>query len=146
MKTFTLIRTRDFCGINKCTRGMLIEGGRLICYTMEPEYVHKESGVSGSEKAILAGEYEVEWTKSERFKRLLPELKRVPGRSGIRMHIGNIARETSGCILVGVESITGGNLVHSAAGLARFARFAPKDEKFKLVIVNAFDPEETGDA
>lgn len=53
------------------------------------------------ETAIPEGRYQVVITYSNRFKRMLPELKNVPGFDAIRLHIGNTAQDTTGCILVG---------------------------------------------
>ena len=50
---------------------------------------------------IPAGTYELKVTWSPAFKRWLPLLMAVPGRSGIRIHAGNTPRDTKGCILVG---------------------------------------------
>lgn len=51
--------------------------------------------------AIPTGRYRVEITYSQRFKRILPVLIGVPGFSGIRIHSGNWAKDTDGCLLPG---------------------------------------------
>ena len=44
--------------------------------------------------------YMVAVTMSPKFKRLLPVLEQVPGRSGIRFHRGSQPEHSKGCILV----------------------------------------------
>ena len=44
--------------------------------------------------------YKVAVTQSPKFKRLLPVLEQVPGRSGIRIHRGSRPEHSKGCILV----------------------------------------------
>ena len=44
--------------------------------------------------------YGVGVTMSPKFKRLLPVLRQVPGRSGIRIHRGTKPEHSKGCILV----------------------------------------------
>ena len=44
--------------------------------------------------------YRVAVTKSPRFKRPLPVLHQVPGRTGIRFHRGTKPEHSKGCILV----------------------------------------------
>lgn len=53
--------------------------------------------------AIPIGSYECVYTYSNRFKKMLPLLKDVPGFDGIRIHSGNSAKDTEGCILVGLN-------------------------------------------
>ena len=51
--------------------------------------------------AIPTGRYEVTVTYSPHFKRNLPLLNDVPGYLGVRIHPGNTAEDTDGCILPG---------------------------------------------
>ena len=44
--------------------------------------------------------YKVSVTRSPKFKRLLPVLEQVPGRTGIRIHRGTKPEHSKGCILV----------------------------------------------
>ena len=51
--------------------------------------------------AIPIGSYECVYTYSNRFKKMLPLLLNVKGFEGIRIHSGNSAKDTEGCILIG---------------------------------------------
>jgi hypothetical protein len=100
---------RTWCG-PVCTIGVLsIAHGnewRRECFTLE-DVVRERAGepveawkVRG-ETAISKGVYRVVITYSNRFKRDLPLLVDVPGFSGVRIHPGNTAADTEGCLLVG---------------------------------------------
>jgi hypothetical protein len=60
------------------------------------------------ETAIPYGTYSVIMNMSNRFKRIMPLLLDVPHFAGIRIHSGNKASHSSGCILVGINSVKGG--------------------------------------
>jgi hypothetical protein len=60
--------------------------------------VNPEGGI-----AIPAGRYEIHLAWSSRFKRDLPRLVDVPGRSGILIHSGNTNVDTTGCLLPGIS-------------------------------------------
>lgn len=57
--------------------------------------------------AIPAGRYRVALTFSPRFRRLMPELRNVPGFTGIRIHSGNLPKDTEGCLLLGMSKGAG---------------------------------------
>jgi hypothetical protein len=51
------------------------------------------------------GKYIIRYEFSPKFNRNLWELYGVSKRSEIKFHIGNAARESKGCILLGVDSL-----------------------------------------
>lgn len=53
------------------------------------------------ETAIPYGTYEIVRTFSNRFKKVLPELLNVPHFTGVRIHAGNSASDSAGCLLTG---------------------------------------------
>ena len=84
------------------TIGVLFVDGVFQCYTLE-DVIRTGPKVYGA-TAIPAGTYKVILTMSPRFKRVLPLIVDVPGFDGIRIHPGNTAKDTDGCILVGTSS------------------------------------------
>ena len=85
------------------TIGRLYIDGVFECYILEDRDRRLESGGEKvqNQTAIPLGTYRVEITMSPRFKRLLPLLHSVPQFSGIRIHPGNKAEDTEGCLLPG---------------------------------------------
>lgn len=51
--------------------------------------------------AIPAGRYEITITMSPKFKKMLMLLNDVPGYEGVRIHGGNTAENTDGCLITG---------------------------------------------
>lgn len=88
------------------TIGRLYVDGVGFCDTLEDK-VRPEGVKIYGETAIPAGTYKVILTHSARFNRVLPLLVDVPMFSGIRIHPGNVAADTHGCILVGVNDVKG---------------------------------------
>lgn len=66
--------------------------------------------------AIPAGRYEIVITYSERFKRRLPLLLKVPQFESIRIHGGNTELDTEGCLLIG-KLDTKTNTIYGAKSL-----------------------------
>lgn len=96
---------RNFKG-SEYTIGKLYIDGNYYCDTLED--VVRPTGVKISGKtAIPAGKYKVKVTWSPRFRRYLPEILNVPGFSGVRIHSGNSATDTEGCLLLGLNKEKG---------------------------------------
>lgn len=87
---FTLVRDKL---TGTAILGSLYLNGAFICYTLE-----------NAAKAIPCGMYSVQNSKSPKFKRELPLLhnSQVQASRGIRIHVGNSAASSSGCVLVGM--------------------------------------------
>ena len=101
----------------ECTVGVLRIDGRHECFTME-DVVREVEGqpfvkVPGK-TAIPRGIYRVEITHSPRFGVDMPLVLDVPHFKGIRMHPGNDADDTEGCLLPGA------NVLRDPAQLSRF--------------------------
>lgn len=88
-----------------CTIGQLLVDGNPACYTLEDLVRAPGAPKVFGQTAIPAGTYRVIVDHSEHFGRDLPHILDVPGFEGIRIHAGNTAADTSGCILVGMDRL-----------------------------------------
>ena len=100
-----------------CTIGEMLVDGKKECYTLEDVVRPNGEKVYGK-TAIPTGTYNVVVTPSARFKRDLPLLENVPNFQGIRIHPGNTAADTEGCILVGAAK-TQDMVTHSREAFER---------------------------
>lgn len=111
------ITIERFYGCARYTVGRLYVNGEYFCDTLEPPV--REYGVKIPGKtAVPAGKYKVVLNESPRFKRVLPLLIDVPGFEGVRIHPGNGAEDTQGCVLVGYNRQKG-RVCQSRATFAR---------------------------
>lgn len=88
-----------------CTIGQLLVDGNPECFTLEDIVRPPGAPKVFGETAIPAGTYGVIITFSPHFQRDLPLLVNVPGFEGVRIHPGNVAADTEGCVLVGVDRL-----------------------------------------
>ena len=101
---------KDYC------IGKLYINGVYFCDTLEDvdrglddsmtEEEIKEKKIYGK-TAIPTGIYTVLLTYSPKYKRVMPLINNVKGYSGIRIHSGNTAKDTLGCLLVGKNTQVG---------------------------------------
>ena len=128
-------RGEKTCAINGDSSEASPSGGGLerayFCDTLEPTAlelkttVPKEAVLRSPKKASLLkpfaipeGRYAVVISWSPKMKKWLPILLGVPMFSGIRIHAGNTAKDTKGCILVG-QNLMKGMVLHSNIWLYR---------------------------
>ena len=101
-----MLLERTWCG-PVCTIGTLSVDGKTECFVLEdvvrggadPATVAQWK-IHGK-SAIPKGTYKVIIAYSPHFDCDLPLLRGVPGFDGIRIHPGNVAADTEGCLLVG---------------------------------------------
>lgn len=101
---------------DKYTIGHLYIDGNYYCDVLEDTDRGLSNDMSEEEikrikiygkTAIPTGRYKIGVTYSPKFKRYLPILLNVKGFSGIRIHSGNSAEDTLGCLLVGFNKEKG---------------------------------------
>lgn len=82
--------------LSPATFGTMQVDGEFFGYTLELPWKDNEPKVS----CIPAGLYGIAITWSNRWKRPMMEIVKVPGRSGIRIHNANFASQLLGCVAV----------------------------------------------
>lgn len=110
------IKLRRIAFKDTYTIGKLYVDGKYVCDTIED----KDRGLTNTmdikeimkkkvygETAIPYGKYKVDITYSPRFKKMMPLLEGVTGFIGVRIHSGNTAKDSLGCIIVGKNTKVG---------------------------------------
>ena len=99
------------------TIGRLYVNGQFFCNSLEDKDRGLFQGMPlqdlmllkvQDQTAIPCGTYKLRVTMSPKFKREMIEVVDVPAFLGIRFHKGANASHTSGCVLVGMNTIKGG--------------------------------------
>lgn len=91
------------------TMGLLFIDGVYFCDTIEDKFRGndlKNKKVAG-ETCIPYGVYAVKITYSPKYKKDMPQILDVPYFEGVRIHSGNTAKDSSGCVIVGIKSENG---------------------------------------
>lgn len=127
---------------DKSTIGELFVDDKFLCYTLED----KDRGLKQTDSlmwikakkifgvtAIPYGTYEVGFTMSKRFERVLPEIYNVPGWEGVRIHSGNTDADTLGCILLG-KSKGYDTIFESKSALSEFFLKVAPSKRFTLYV------------
>jgi hypothetical protein len=134
--------------VGKAALGELYVDGSQFCYTLEDQVREvKDQPVERwkvpNETAIPEGDVRGGDDVLEPFQKVMPQLLAVPGFSGVRIHGGNTAADTEGCILVGEMRDNQGihNCANVVAQLGRILEQALLKGKVTITITTAFgDP------
>lgn len=130
---------------SKTTIGKLYLNDTFICDTLEDvcRDLNKDGDLDDKgetkvygETAIPSGTYKMIINMSPRFKKLLPRLIDVKGYDGVLIHMGNFAKDTHGCILVGtrgVDILQGGT---SMKALAKLMTELTKYKEYEIQIID----------
>ena len=89
MAVIHLIRTSKDGKAVRGTATIPMGKDSILCATLE-----------NADFIVPEGTYQLVNTMSPRFKKILPLLVNVPGRSGIRVHTGTKPEHSKGCVLV----------------------------------------------
>lgn len=142
-----LLLKRKFKG-EEYTIGDLFIDGEFFCNTLEdkvrelpatcpntPKWKRCECAekVYG-ETAIPPGTYKVTMSHSPKFKRILPRLHDVPHFLGILIHSGNLATQSLGCPLVGLNTVKG-KVLNSRATSDRLNEILSRETDITIEVI-----------
>lgn len=105
-----IVKRKNFT--EEYTIGELHVNGSFFCYTLEDKdrNLFQQQPIQDIAKAkifgktaIPFGKYDLALTFSNRFQKYMPQVLNVPCFDGIRIHTGNKAVDTEGCLLVGMN-------------------------------------------
>lgn len=132
MNVLRLVRVSEVDG---ASLGVLCVDGLPKFVTLEDPWRDNEANIS----CIPEGVYRLLRCKSQKFGETFT-VDNVPGRSLIRLHWGNTAKDTEGCILIGLKfgDENYPSITQSQIGFRRFMDQMKGVNEAQLVVVSAF--------
>jgi hypothetical protein len=136
---FKLTVFRQYPG-KKCTSGYLQVNDKITCYTLERPWADNQQNIS----SIPAGTYSA-FLRYDHADHWRIELKDVPGRTNVQIHIGNQPDETKGCILVGKKlgsdlcSVENSADAYNEIKIAFYGNKSPNSTPSKSITVQIVD-------
>lgn len=130
---------------SKTTIGKLYLNDMFICDTLEDvcRDINRDGDLDDTgetkvygETAIPSGIYKITLEMSPRFKKLLPLLHNVKNYIGVLIHMGNWAKDTHGCILVGERGIDELKPGTSMKALSKLMQELTKYTEYQIIIID----------
>lgn len=137
-----------FCAAPHTTIGILtIPDEGFWCYTVENPWKDNEPYVS----CIPAGWYPFRFGHYNRGDYNAYEICDVPGRSSVKIHLGNVAQDVQGCVVLGMElgvakgdwAILGSNSLRGAPGAFPLFMRAMRERDGLIQVYWKLNPETT---
>lgn len=117
-------------------QGYLLVDGAPVCYTLELPYNDNIEFISAIPPGHYKGIIRRDGAKGWRI-----ELKGVPGRERIEIHVGNYTRDTTGCTLVGMDvDIDHSTVGHSAEALTKLKMAVEKSADTEIGVTYSSPP------
>src|SRR5262249_10511743 len=82
----------------ECSSGYLSINGKAMCYVLERPWLDNLPEISSIPAGTYAASVRIDGSKGWRI-----ELKNVPERTNVQLHIGNTTADSIGCLLPGME-------------------------------------------
>lgn len=124
------------------TIGKIYANGRYICDTIEDvdrglddnmDLKEIQAKKVYGETAIPTGIYRIKITHSPKYKKQMPLVEDVKGFEGIRIHSGNTAKDSLGCIIVGENKVKG-KVINSRATYNKLFDLIKNEKDIYLII------------
>lgn len=135
-ENFALTIERKLSSKN-CTMGYLIVNEEILCYTLELPWADNLNNIS----CIPVGTYSgiLRYDKADGWR---IQLKNVPNRTGVQIHIGNYTSQIQGCVLVGSTakvdncSVQNSSLAYSKLKKSFYGTENPNSTPNKMITIN----------
>jgi hypothetical protein len=131
---------------SKSTLGELYIANRFLMWTLEdvireyPKKVPKQTAIWGNKTYRVVNDY------SPKFGRKMLHVTDVELFEGIRIHSGNDAEDTEGCILVGFLVEDNDSVLHSRIALKALEKIVvPLLEKGEEILLTIINPTTQGE-